>query len=67
LRKQAVGMTKRESLCLEFPEDIWDLEAAEYGVQRMLFTFASLDQWYVTRLDSARVLRWLLIRKQGEE
>jgi hypothetical protein len=67
LRKQAVGMTKRESLCLEFPEDIWDLEAAEYGVQIMLFTFASLDPWYVTRLDSARVLRWLLIRKQGEE
>jgi hypothetical protein len=46
LRKQAVGMTKRESLCLEFPEDIWDIEAAEYGIQRMLFTFASLDQWY---------------------
>jgi hypothetical protein len=67
LRKQAVGMTKRESLCLEFPEDIWDIEAAEYGVQRMLFTLASLDQWYVTRLGSARVLRWLLIRKQGEE
>ena len=50
LRKLAVGMTKRESFCLEFPEDLCDLEDAEYGVQRMLFTLASLDQWSVTFL-----------------
>jgi len=45
LRKYAVGLTKKESLCLEFPEDVWDVEAAEYGVVRMLFTLAELDKW----------------------
>jgi hypothetical protein len=56
LRKQAVAMTKRDSLCLEFPKGVWDVEDVEYGVQRMLFTFASLDQWYVTRLDLSKFL-----------
>lgn len=45
LRKYAVGLTKKESLCLEFPEDTWDIEAAEYGVIRNLFTLAELDRW----------------------
>jgi hypothetical protein len=45
LRKYAVGLTKKESLCLEFPEDTWDIEAAEYGVCRNLFTIAELDRW----------------------
>lgn len=46
LKKYAVGLTKKESLCLEFPEDIWDVDAAEYGVVRPLFTLAELDTWY---------------------
>lgn len=45
LKKYVVGLTKKESLCLEFPEDIWDIEAAEYGVCRNLFTLAELDRW----------------------
>ena len=47
LRKYALELTKKESLCLEFPDDIWDVEAAEYGVNRMLFTLAEVDNWYV--------------------
>lgn len=49
LKKYAVGLTKKESLCLEFPEDIWDVEAAEYGICRNLFTLAELDRWYVPK------------------
>ncbi|RDL39137.1 Uncharacterized protein BP5553_03477 [Venustampulla echinocandica] len=45
LRKYAVGLTKKESLCMEFPEDLWDVEATEYGVNRMFFTLAELDRW----------------------
>ncbi|KUJ18309.1 uncharacterized protein LY89DRAFT_552487, partial [Mollisia scopiformis] len=48
LMKYAVGLTKKESLCLEFPEDIWDIEAAEYGVCRNLYTLAELDRWVRT-------------------
>ena len=47
LRRYAVGMTKKESLCLPFPEGVWDVEAAEYGLVRMLFTLAELDNWCV--------------------
>lgn len=42
----AVGL-KKEGLCLEFPRGLWDVEAAEYGVNRILFTLAELDLWYV--------------------
>jgi hypothetical protein len=47
LRKYAMGLTKKESLCVEFPEDVWDVEAAEYGAYRPLYTLAELDTWYV--------------------
>jgi hypothetical protein len=47
LRKYAVGLTKKESLCLKFPGDVWDTEAAEYGAYRPLYTLAELDTWYV--------------------
>jgi hypothetical protein len=45
LSKYAVGLTKKERICLEFPEGVWDVEATEYGVNRMLFTLAELDNW----------------------
>ncbi|CAG8951549.1 hypothetical protein HYFRA_00007465 [Hymenoscyphus fraxineus] len=45
LRKYAMGLTKRESLSLTFPEGVWDVEAAEYGVERIFFTLAELDRW----------------------
>jgi hypothetical protein len=45
LRKYAVGLAKKNGLCLEFPEGVWDVEAAEYGVNRMLLTLAELDNW----------------------
>lgn len=47
LRKYAAGLTKKESLCLEFPEGVWDVEAAEYGVYRNLYTLAEIDEWSV--------------------
>jgi hypothetical protein len=47
LRKYAVGLTRKESLCLKVEEGRWDVEAAEYGVNRMLFTLAELDNWWV--------------------
>ncbi|KAF4633664.1 hypothetical protein G7Y89_g4452 [Cudoniella acicularis] len=53
LRKYAVGLTKKESLCLEFPEGLWDVEAAEYGVYRNFYTLAELDTW--VRSDSHQV------------
>lgn len=44
LRRYAIGMTRKESLCLKVGEG-WDVEAAEYGVNRMLFPLAELDNW----------------------
>jgi hypothetical protein len=44
LRKHAVGLTKKESIALEFPEGVWDVEAAEHGVNRILFTLAEIDE-----------------------
>ncbi|TVY57712.1 hypothetical protein LCER1_G001285 [Lachnellula cervina] len=58
LRKYAVGLTKKESLCLEFPEDVWDVDAAEYGAYRPLFTLAELDTW--VRSDGQQVLTGFL-------
>jgi len=46
LRKFAAGLTKKESLCLTVSEE-WDVEACEYGVNRMFFTLAELDNWCV--------------------
>lgn len=45
MRKYADGLTKREGLCLEFPEGVWDIEAAEHGVYRVLYTLAEVDEW----------------------
>lgn len=47
LRRFATGLTRKESLCLKVPEGVWDIEAYEYGVTRMLFTLAELDNWLV--------------------
>jgi hypothetical protein len=47
LRQFAVGLTRKESLCFNVPEGVWDIEACEYGVTRMLFTLAGLDNWSV--------------------
>ncbi|KAE9375339.1 hypothetical protein N431DRAFT_542887 [Stipitochalara longipes BDJ] len=44
LRKLSAGLTKKESLCLTVSEE-WDVEACEYGVNRMLFTLVELDNW----------------------
>ena len=48
LRKFALGLTKRESLCVEFPEDIFNediIDGAEYGVNRIMFRLAEIDDW----------------------
>ncbi|KAH7350983.1 hypothetical protein BKA65DRAFT_453725 [Rhexocercosporidium sp. MPI-PUGE-AT-0058] len=45
LRKYAAGLMKKEGLNVVWPEGVWDVEAAEYGVVRMLFTLAELDRW----------------------
>jgi len=45
LQKHVVGLTKKESMCQDFPEDVWDVEAAEYGVNVILFTLADVDEW----------------------
>jgi len=47
LSKYAEGRTKTESMHQEFPEGVWDIEAAEYGANVILFTLAGLDQWQV--------------------
>ena len=47
LRQFTTGLTRKESLCLKVPEGVWDIEACEYGVTRMLFTLAGLDNWLV--------------------
>ena len=45
LRKYAVGRTKKESLCLEFPRGVFDVDAAVYGIYRTFFTLAEVDEW----------------------
>lgn len=45
LRKYAEGKTKKESMRQVFPEDLWDVEAAEYGANVILFTLAGLAEW----------------------
>ena len=47
LRRYARDLKRKESLCLGFPEGVFDVEAAEEGVNRMFFTVAELDTWYV--------------------
>lgn len=48
LRKYAVGLTKKESLCVEFLGDIFNeelVDGAEYGINRILFRLAEIDDW----------------------
>ena len=48
LRKYAVGLTKKESLCVEFPEDVFNeevVDGAEYGINRIMFRLAEIDDW----------------------
>lgn len=48
LRKYAVGLTKKESLCVEFAEDLFNEESvdgAEYGINRIMFRLAEIDDW----------------------
>ena len=45
LRKYAAGLTKKEALCLEFPEEVWDLEATKTSPVRILFTLRDIDEW----------------------
>ncbi|KAG0652657.1 hypothetical protein D0Z07_0242 [Hyphodiscus hymeniophilus] len=48
LRKFAVGVTKKESLCVEFPGDVFNedvIDGAEYGVNRIMFRLAEIDDW----------------------
>lgn len=47
LRRYAAGLARKESLKILWPEGVWDEEAAEGGVVRMLFTLAELDRWCV--------------------
>jgi len=47
LSKYAERRTKKESMRQEFPEGMWDMEAAEYGANVILFTLAGLDEWQV--------------------
>jgi hypothetical protein len=50
LRKFAVRLTKKESLCVEFPEDVFTedvIDGAEYGLNRIMFRLAEIDDWYV--------------------
>lgn len=45
LGRYVASLMKRESLCLEFPEGLWDVDAAEYGANVILFTLAEIDEW----------------------
>lgn len=52
LRNHVSSLRKKEAPCLSFPEGIWDLEDSKYGVNRILFTLAEIDDWYVTILPN---------------
>ena len=56
LRKFAVGLRKKESLCVEFPDDVFSedvIEGAEYGLNIIMFRLAEIDEWYVNIISSA--------------
>ncbi|KAG9246758.1 hypothetical protein BJ878DRAFT_455587 [Calycina marina] len=53
LRRYAEGRTRKESMRQEWPEGVWDVQAAEYGVNVILFTLAGLDEW--VRVEPRRV------------
>lgn len=45
LRKYASGLTKKEAVCVEFPREVWDLEATKSSPVRILFTLRDIDEW----------------------
>ncbi|RDW82910.1 hypothetical protein BP5796_04401 [Coleophoma crateriformis] len=45
LRGFAASLTKKESLGTEFPEGVFDIDAAEHGINKILFTIADVDEW----------------------
>ncbi|RDW71597.1 hypothetical protein BP6252_08160 [Coleophoma cylindrospora] len=45
LRGYAARLTKKESLGTEFPEGVFDVDAAEHGINKILFTIADVDEW----------------------
>jgi hypothetical protein len=46
LRKWARNLKRRECVKQDIPEDVWDVESAEGGVLRVLFTLADVDDLY---------------------
>jgi hypothetical protein len=44
LRSKIQDMAKKESVLVPFPTDTWDLELAMYGPDRILYTFAELEE-----------------------
>jgi hypothetical protein len=52
LRTYARGLMKKESVVIPFPEGVWDVEGAEYGVNVVLFTLAEIDELWGSPLDS---------------
>jgi len=58
LRKWLGDRRKKESVKQVVPEGVWDVEAAEGGVSRILFTLADVDEW--VRSDPRQVFTgWL--------
>ena len=48
LRKFAVGLAKKESLYVEFPDEVFNkdvIDGAEYGVNRVMFRIAEIEDW----------------------
>lgn len=48
LRRFAASLTRKDSVVLEVPEDVFDADMAANGIVRMLFTLAELDRWLVS-------------------
>ncbi|KAK0735668.1 hypothetical protein B0T21DRAFT_442340, partial [Apiosordaria backusii] len=45
LRRMATARTRRESVHIPFPTDIWDVETTIHGPNRTLFTLADIDDF----------------------
>ncbi|KAH8601721.1 hypothetical protein B0O99DRAFT_713739 [Bisporella sp. PMI_857] len=45
LRRYAEGRGKKECMDQTFPEGVWDVQAAEYGANVILFKLADVDEW----------------------
>lgn len=46
LRKWAENSRKRDCIRQEFPNNVFDFDAAIYGINRILFKIADVDMWY---------------------